>query len=121
MKKCHYDMMVKDYSKESKEELVQRIMAESEIETSDREFANHCLASTIAADINEMFEIMNDLKQKFSYSKAAKLYEASDKAEKGWKFILSRLQEINDPKRSSEAFENFKERVANASSPDDSI
>lgn len=39
-----YDRMVTEYSKETKEELAQRIMALEELECKDRCFANQCCA-----------------------------------------------------------------------------
>ena len=44
MYKWVYDRMVTEYSKETKEELAQRIMALEELECKDRCFANQCCA-----------------------------------------------------------------------------
>ena len=42
MKRFLYERMITELSKESKEELIQRIMSLEEIECSDRAFANEC-------------------------------------------------------------------------------
>lgn len=47
MYKWMYDRMVTEYSKKSKEELVQEIMALEKIEGSDRCFANECQAGAM--------------------------------------------------------------------------
>lgn len=44
MKRFIYNKIVTDYSKKSKEELIQEIMALERIECSDRCFANQCEA-----------------------------------------------------------------------------
>ena len=80
MYKWMYDRIVKQYEKESKEELVQRIMAMEEIECSDRCFANQCEAGTAICSINELFEALEELSSGFSYEKAAKVYELSELA-----------------------------------------
>ena len=61
MYKWMYDRMVAEYSKKSKEELVQEIMSLEEIECSDRVFANQCQAGTPIYNINELFLVLKDL------------------------------------------------------------
>lgn len=121
MKKFMYDRMVQEYSKCSKEELIQEIMALSEIETSDRVFANEVFAGTTAADINSMFSIIDELNHKFSYRKADQLKEATIKAQSAWRFITSQLMDMNNNGRAPEALSNFRKRVDNAKDKDDSI
>lgn len=113
--------MLQEYSKMSKEELVQEIMASSEIEVSDRCFANEVFAGTTAMHINRMFELINDLDKKFSYKKADELKEAARDAQKAWDFIKAELHEMNDNGRAPAKLKDFRERVARATDPDDSI
>ena len=121
MYKWMYDRMVAEYSKKSKEELVQEIMSLEEIECSDRAFANQCQAGTSIYNINELFSALKDLKEEFTYEKAAKVYELMDKAESSWNFITKEIAEINDDERQSKALEDFKNRVSNAVDVNDQI
>lgn len=121
MYKWLYDRMVKEYEKESKEELVQRIMAMEEIECSDRCFANQCQAGTAIYNINELFEVLKDLQSAFSYEKAARVYELSELAKNDWNYIRNGLANINDDSRCSKALEDFKKRVDKAKDSMDSI
>lgn len=89
MYKWMYDRMVTEYSKKSKEELVQEIMSLEEIECSDRAFANQCQAGTPIYNINELFLVLKDLKEGFTYEKATKVYALMDRAESSWNFITN--------------------------------
>ena len=73
MHKWVYDTLVLEYSKESKEQLVQRIMALDEIVDSDRCFANQCEAGTSIYEINELFSALEDMKSNFTPEKAARM------------------------------------------------
>lgn len=86
MYKWMYDRMVAEYSKKSKEELVQEIMSLEEIECSDRAFANQCQAGTPIYNINELFLVLKDLKEGFTYEKATKVYALMDRAESRYCF-----------------------------------
>ena len=121
MYKWMYDRIVKQYEKESKEELVQRIMAMEEIECSDRCFANQCEAGTAICSINELFEELEELSSGFSYEKAAKVYELSELAKNNWNYIRNGLADINDDCRCSKVLDGFKKRVNNAKDQMDSI
>lgn len=121
MYKWMYDRMVTEYSKRSKEELVQEIMSLEEIESSDRCFANECEAGTSIYNINELFSALEELKARFTYEKAAKVYELMKLAESSWDYIKSEISEMNDNSRCNKALENFKNRVANATDSNDSI
>lgn len=105
-----YNKMVELKSKQSKEELIHEIMSLQEIELDDRCFANQCEAGTSIMVINELFEAINELKISFSYEKAAKVYELSEKAESQWRYIKNGLMEMNNPSRVSKNLEDFNKR-----------
>ena len=121
MYKWMYDRIVTEYSKKSKEELVQEIMSLEEIECSDRCFANECQAGATIYHINELFSALKELKMGFTYEKAAKVYELIEIAESSWNYVKSGIAEINDDSRCSTVLEDFKNRVAKASDDNDSI
>lgn len=121
MYKWMYDRMVTEYSKESKEELIQRIMSLEEIECSDRCFANQCMAGTSMYDINELFSALEDMLSDFTYVKAARVYELIDNAKSSWNYIRNGISEMNDYSRCGKTLVNFKSRVLNAKDSNDSI
>ena len=121
MYKWMYDRMVTEYSKENKEELIQRIMALAEIECSDRCFANQCMAGTSIYDINELFSALEDMQSGFTYEKAARVYELMKTAKGSWNYIINGISEINDNTRCNKVLDDFKSRVANAKDNNDSI
>ena len=121
MYKWMYDRMVTEYSKESKEELIQRIMSLEEIECSDRCFANQCMAGSTIYNINELFSALEDMQSGFTYEKAARVYELMENAKGSWNYIRNGISEMNDNTRSHKELENFKKRVSNATDNDDSI
>lgn len=121
MYKWMYDRMVTEYSKETKEDLVQRIMTLKEIECSERCFANQCEAGTSIYNINELFSALKDLQAGFTYEKAAKLYEIAEQAKDSWNYIINGLHEMNNDSRYSKVLEDFKQRVIRATESDDSI
>lgn len=73
MKRFLYDYMVTEYSKETKEELVKRIMALEEIECKDRCFANQCFSNVTVLHINELFAALEEMKKNPSYENITKL------------------------------------------------
>lgn len=111
MKRFLYERMITELSKESKEELIQRIMSLEEIECSDRAFANECQAGSTIYNINELFSALDDLKEKFTYEKAARVYELAENAKSSWNFVKSEIAEINDNSRVYKVLDNFKNRV----------
>ena len=121
MYKWMYDKMITEYSKESKEELVQRIMSLEEIECSDRCFANQCMAGTSICDIDELFSALKDMQSDSTSEKAAKVYELMETAKCSWDYIRNRIAEINDDTRCEKALKDFKLRVSNAKDNNDSI
>lgn len=121
MYKWMYDRLVTEYSKKSKEELAQEIMALEKIECSDRCFANECQAGATIYNINELFSALKELKAGFTYEKAAKVYELMESAESSWNYVKNGIAEINDDSRCSKALKDFKSRVTKASDDNDSI
>ncbi len=121
MYKWMYDRMVTEYSKETKEELIQRIMALEEIECSDRCFANQCKAGASIYNINELFSALGDLQAGFTYEKAARLNELAEQAKTNWHYIASELNKLNDNSRCGKVLEDFKQRVARATEDNDNI
>lgn len=111
MKRFLYERMITELSKESKEELIQRIMSLEEIECSDRAFANECQAGSTIYNINELFSALDDLKEKFTYEKTARVYELAENAKSSWNFVKSEIAEINDNSRVYKVLDNFKNRV----------
>ena len=116
-----YDRMVTEYSKRSKEELIQEIMALEEIECSDRCFANQCEAGATIYNINELFSALKELKAGFTYEKAAKVYELIEIAESSWNYVKNGIAEINNDLRCTTVLEDFKNKVAKATDSNDSI
>ena len=111
MKKFLYERMVTELSKESKEELIQRIMSLEEIECSDRTFANECQAGSTIYNINKLFSALDNLKENFTYEKAARVYKLAEKAKNSWDFVKREIAEINDNSRVYKALDDFKNRV----------
>lgn len=121
MYKWIYDRLKKEYSKESKENLIQRILSAEEIETKDRCFAHECYAETIIADINELFSALEDIKTQFTYEKLNKTLKLFDTANNGWQFIKSELRKIDDDTRIAKNLVDLKQRISNAQDDYDSI
>lgn len=121
MYKWMYNRMVTEYSKRSKEELIQEIMALEEIECSDRCFANQCEAGATIYNINELFSALKELKAGFTYEKAAKIYELIEIAESSWNYVKNGIAEINNDLRCTTLLEDFKNKVAKATDSNDSI
>lgn len=121
MYKWMYDRMVTEYSKRSKEELIQEIMALEKIECSDRCFANECQAGASIYNINELFSALKELKARFTYEKAAKVYELMESAENSWDYIKREISAMNDNSRCNKTLEDFKNKVANTTDSNDSI
>ena len=119
MYKWMYDRMVKEYEKESKEELAQRIMTMEEIECSDRCFANQCCAGSAIYNINELFEYLQDGVSLGQYD--GKAVGKIKNALSSWEYIRNGLVEMKIDTRVSEAEKNFKQRVFSAKDPYDSI
>ena len=115
MNRFLYERMVTELSKESKEELIQRIMALEEIECSDRAFANECQAGTTIYNINKLFSALDDLKRNFTYEKAARVYELTKNAKSSWNFVKSEIAEINDNSRYYKVLEDFRNQVKSGS------
>ena len=121
MYKWLYNRMVTEYSKESKEGLVQRIMSLDEIECSDRCFANQCMTGTSMYDINELFSALEDMQSGFTYGKAARVYELMENAKSSWNYIRNGIAEVNDNTRCEKVLDDFKSRVSNAKDSNDII
>lgn len=111
MDKFLYKRMVKEFSKESKKELVQRIMALQEIECSDRAFANQCQSGTVIYNINELFSMLDDLTKDLTCEKAEEMCKLIDDAKCSWDFMKNGIAEINDNSRTCRTLENLKERI----------
>lgn len=121
MYKWMYDRMVTEYSKESKEELVKRIMSLEEIECLDRCFANQCMAGNSMYNINELFSALEDMQSGFTYEKAAIVYKLMEVAKGSWNYIRNGIAEMNDNTRCGKTLDSFKLRVLNAKDSNDSI
>lgn len=121
MYKWMYDRIVSEHSKKSKEELIQEIVSLKEIECSDRCFANECQAGATIYNINELFSALKELKEGFTYEKAAKVYELMKSAESSWNYIKREISAMNDNSRCNKALKDFKNKVANATDSNDSI
>ena len=113
MKKFIYNKIVTDYSKKSKEELIQEIMA---LERTDRCFANQCEAGNAIANINRLFAALNDTPEISNYVRSIIV-----DAEISWEYITSEISTINDDSRCENALIEFKNRVAEATDDDDCI
>lgn len=108
MRKDIYEMLVEDYSKESKEELAQRIISLGDIECEDRAFANECLAAGHLKNIDDALQ---------AFEKIADLYHINtqdvhlDKALSSFAFIKKEAVKMNDPSRTSKFLEEFKNNM----------
>lgn len=116
MKRFIYNKIVTDYSKKSKEELIQEIMALEKIECSDRCFANQCEAGNAISNINRLFAALNDTPEISNYVRNIIV-----DAEISWEYITSGISTINDDSRCENALIEFKNRVAEATDDDDCI
>lgn len=116
MKRFIYNKIVTDYSKKSKEELIQEIMALEKIECSDRCFANQCEAGNAIANINRLFAVLNDTPEISDYVRNIIV-----DAEISWEYITNGISTINDDSRCGNALIEFKNRVAEATNDDDCI
>lgn len=130
MYKWIYDRMVSEYSKETKEELIQRIMALDEIECEDRCFANQCEAGTSIYNINNLFELFDTLKRATDnpnitdteIANCARIFCSSyDNAKSSWNYIKNGISEMNDNTRCDNKLNDFKLRVSNAKNSNDNI
>lgn len=110
MYKWVYDRMVEEYEKEEKIDLIHKIMSYSNIEVSDRAFANQCCAGTDVYNINTFFEFLEEK----GYTKDEKIKEIFEKAMNSWQYIRGGLSEMKSDTRVSEAEKDFKERVNSA-------
>lgn len=108
MNRFLYERIVKELNKESKEELIKRIMALEEVERSDRVFANECYSGSTIYDINELFSALDDLIKQFTYGKAVRVYELAENAKSSWKFVKSEIAKINDISRVHKVLDDFK-------------
>ena len=108
MYKWMYDRIAADYSKKSKEELVQEIMSLKEIECSDRCFANECEAGASVAYINKLFTALKDLKNKRTEENIGKVLELVRPAESSWNFVKNGIHNMNDDWRCETELENCK-------------
>lgn len=111
MNKNVYNLYLKSLKDLSKEELIQKIITTNEIIVSDREFANHCLASSTVANMNEIFRLNNLLQKKHSYKIADNLEEAINKAEHDWNFIVSELESMKESNRVDEMLSLLKDDI----------
>lgn len=116
MKKFIYNKIVTDYSKKSKEELIQEIMALERIECSDRCFANQCEAGNAISNINRLFAALNDTPEISNYVRNIIV-----DAEISWEYITNGINKINNNSRCENALIEFKNRVAEATDDDDCI
>lgn len=117
MYKWIYDRMVEEYQKEEKIDLIHRIMSYSNIEVSDRAFANQCCAGTAIYNINRLFEFLEERMQDASGG----IPEIVIKAKNDWEYIRSGLAEMKRDTRVSEAEKDFQKRLLEAKDPYDSI
>lgn len=112
MHKWLYDRMVAEYSKKSKEELIQEIMSLQEIECSDRAFANECEAGTSVAYINALFSVLRNLEKGSTEEKMNKMFELVKPAENSWNFVKNEIHNMNDDSRCETALENCKNKFS---------
>ena len=121
MEKWLYDKLLSEYSKKSKEELMQIIMSLEEIELSDRAFANQCMAGTIMYDINELFTAINEMRNCFTFETAYKVYKLMNNARNSWNYVRHGIEEMSDSARTSKSLDDFKLRVFKAVDTTDDI
>lgn len=117
MYKWVYDRMVEEYNKEDKLDLIHKIMSYSNIEVSDRCFANQCCAGVDVFNINELFEYL----QENASHGDCELLDRLKNATSSWEYIRNGLLEMKRDIRVSEAEKDFKKRVFDAKDPYDSI
>lgn len=120
MKKFIYDKQVEEYSKENKEELIQRILSLQEIECKDRSFANHCKAGDSCYNINLLFDEIEKIQKNTQNSNITLselnkqisdlLFIAND-AKSSWQYIKDGLQEMNNSSRTACELIKLKEEI----------
>lgn len=111
MKRFLYERMVTEYSKETKEELIQRIISLKKIECEDRCFANQCFSGMSVSRINELFAALEELKKNPSHEDIENVIELSELAKNNWNYVLQGLEKINDGSRCNSELKDFKRRV----------
>ncbi len=117
MYKWVYDKMVEEYQKKEKIDLIHQIMSYSNIEVSDRCFANQCCAGADVCNINEFFEY---LQENVGLGDCG-ILERLKKATSSWEHIRNGLSEMKRDTRVSEAEKDFEKRVSEAKEPYDFI
>lgn len=100
------DLYKKMMNKCSKDELIERISRLEEIEIKDREFAHYCFCSMALLEINDLFDEIGNMKDNFSKENAEKVYEKSFKALAHWKYITSKLCEMDNAWRVAKCDKN---------------
>lgn len=127
MYKWIYDRLIGEYKKESKKELANQIIALKNIETSDRAFANECLAGSTVMRINELFEEIDRLKEvsisknELSIEELSRLFDLMDSAMSSWKSITKEFIDMRNPERFSNEICDLKQKISSANKPNDII
>lgn len=117
MYKWVYDRMVEEYQKEEKINLIHKIMSYSNIEASDRCFANQCYSGADIYNIERLFEHLRENVTQGDYDLIERLKAATSSLE----YIRNGLSEMRRGTRISEAEKDFEKRVSEAKEPYDSI
>lgn len=116
MYKWMYDRLIGEYKKESKKELANQIIALKNIETSDRAFANECLAGSTVMRIDELFEEIDRLrevsvsKNELNIEELSRLFVLMDSAILSWKSITKEFIEMRNPERFSNEICDLKQK-----------
>lgn len=119
MYKWVYDRMVEEYKKEEKIDLINKIMSYSNIEVSDRCFANECCSGSAIYNIDTLFEHLKDgmLQSGCNGETVKKIKNALA----SWEYIKRELAEMRRDTRVSEEERGFKKRVSEVKEPYDDI
>ena len=110
MNKWIYEGLVMKNSEKSIEELTQEILSLEEIECTDRSFANECQSGTAIADINRLFDALENQKGKIP----TEIYKVLEDAEHGWEYITNGIDKMNDNSRCFNVLKELKDSVDDA-------
>lgn len=102
------------------EGLFQELLVMQMLEDSDSDIARY-IEVTSNEKFVSLFNKYEELKEKFTYKKAAELYELIEACKDEWYTIISKLQTITDPYRIQHAKDRFAESFLQADDPDSNI
>lgn len=108
MGKMDYNKIAKIYRTSPKEELVQKVLAGEQIESDDRDAANELCSGMSSANIDELFNSLDQFYLNANYKTAAKVYEQIKNAKDSWLYISNILKKMEHPNRYQDVLDSIK-------------